>query len=53
VLETVTDFVAEGRLHFHPKNFSQSYYDQIEEVFLHHVYFDSDSLGEAIYCSFR
>lgn len=32
ILETVTDFVADGRLHFHPKNFAQSYYDQIEEA---------------------
>lgn len=28
----VTDFVAEGRLVFHSKCFTQSYYDQIEEV---------------------
>jgi glutathione S-transferase len=32
VMSFLTDFIAEGRLVFHPKCFTQSYYEQVEEA---------------------
>ena len=32
VMAFLTDFIAEGRLVFHPKCFTQSYYEQVEEA---------------------
>lgn len=40
----VTDFVAEGRLVFHPKCFTMSYFQQMEEAKPHILWFETERL---------
>ena len=40
----VTDFIAEGRLVFHARNFTESYYTQQEETKGHIEWFKKDRL---------
>ena len=44
----VTDFVAEGRLVFHSKCFTMSYYQQIEETKPNIAWFESERLPKVL-----
>jgi len=46
VMELATDFIAEGRLVFHPKCFIASYYEQIEESKPYVAWFEDQRLGK-------
>lgn len=44
LMSFVTDFIAEGRLVFHPKCFTASYYTQIEESKPHIAWFETERM---------
>ena len=52
LMALVTDFIAEGRLVFHAKCFTASYYDQIEETKGHIAWFETQSKGLCSYLYF-
>eukprot|EP01102_Stenamoeba_stenopodia_P007443 TRINITY_DN2082_c0_g3_i1.p1 TRINITY_DN2082_c0_g3~~TRINITY_DN2082_c0_g3_i1.p1 ORF type:complete len:265 (+),score=57.66 TRINITY_DN2082_c0_g3_i1:26-796(+) len=46
VMELVSDFITEGRLVFHPKCFTASYYEQVEEAKPYIAWFEDQRLGK-------
>lgn len=45
-MELVSDFITEGRLVFHPKCFTASYYEQVEEAKPYIAWFEEQRIGK-------